>query len=169
VRTNFGHQFHTPKQEQVSISTCVRKILICELVLKEYIHNRCSKCLPCDTMYTSTRLIMDRHIRAKMSRQLRIVWQTSAIRWWSASSLSTGAAFWCPHRQKSRIEIWRGAWRPCSGTWTCPSVMTGVTENISYSTAQMCRSTIMHVPHWCSAASGTASSSYDRSRKRKSR
>jgi hypothetical protein len=28
-----------------------------------------------------------------------------------------------------------------------PSVMTGVIENISHSTAKMCRSTIMHVPY----------------------
>jgi hypothetical protein len=41
-----------------------------------------------------------------------------------------------------RIQIWRGAWRPCSGSCsTYPSVMTGVTENISHSTAKMCRST----------------------------
>jgi hypothetical protein len=34
-----------------------------------------------------------------------------------------------------RIQIWRGAWRPCSGSSsTYPSVMTGVTENISHST-----------------------------------
>jgi hypothetical protein len=53
-------------------------------------------------MHTSTRHIMDRRIRSKMSRRLRIVWQASIVRWWSACSLSTGAAFWCPHRYKSR-------------------------------------------------------------------
>jgi hypothetical protein len=33
---NFGHEFHIPKQEKISISTCVRKHLICELQLKEH-------------------------------------------------------------------------------------------------------------------------------------
>jgi hypothetical protein len=36
VGTNFGQHFHTPKQERMSTSTCIRKHLICELQLKEY-------------------------------------------------------------------------------------------------------------------------------------
>jgi hypothetical protein len=36
VRTNSGHECHIPKQEKISISTCVRKHLICELQLKEH-------------------------------------------------------------------------------------------------------------------------------------
>jgi hypothetical protein len=35
VRTNFGHEFHMPEQEKMSISTCARKHVICELPLKE--------------------------------------------------------------------------------------------------------------------------------------
>jgi hypothetical protein len=31
VRTNFGHVLHIPKQETMSISTCARKHLTCEL------------------------------------------------------------------------------------------------------------------------------------------
>jgi hypothetical protein len=54
----------------------------------------------------------------------------------------------CPHRQKSRGFKSLGAWRSCSGSSsTYPSVMIGVIENISHSTAKMCRSTIMHVLH----------------------
>jgi hypothetical protein len=37
VQTNFGHEFHIPKQEKMFISACVWKHLICELSLKEYI------------------------------------------------------------------------------------------------------------------------------------
>jgi hypothetical protein len=44
LRTHFGHEFHIPKQEKISISTCVRKHLISEFWLKEYI---CSKCWDC--------------------------------------------------------------------------------------------------------------------------
>jgi hypothetical protein len=44
-----------------------------------------------------------------------------------------------------RIQIWR-AWRPYSeSSSTYQSVMIDVIENISHSTAKMCRSTIMHV------------------------
>jgi hypothetical protein len=46
-----------------------------------------------------------------------------------------------------RIQV-RRAWRPCSGSSsTYLSVMIGVIENISRSTAEMCRSTIMHVQY----------------------
>jgi hypothetical protein len=38
------------------------------------------KCPPWDPMHASTRLIMDRRIRAKMLGQLRIVWQASTMR-----------------------------------------------------------------------------------------
>jgi hypothetical protein len=49
-----------------------------------------------------------------------------------------------------RVQIWR-AWRPCSGSFsTYPSVTISVIENISHSTAKMCRSTTMHVPRSCS-------------------
>jgi hypothetical protein len=97
-------------------------------------------------MHSLTRLIMDRHIHSKMSGQLRIVWQASTVR--CASSLSTGAAytgvFRCPHR----IQIWRGAWRSCSGSSsTYPSVMIGVTENIFHSVAKMCKSTTTHAQY----------------------
>jgi hypothetical protein len=45
-----------------------------------------------------------------------------------------------------KIQIWRGARRPCNGSSsTYPSVMIAVTENISHSAADMCRSTVMHV------------------------
>jgi hypothetical protein len=40
-----------------------------------------------------------------------------------------------PTGRIQKIQIWRGAWRPCSGSFcTSPSVMTAVTENISHST-----------------------------------
>jgi hypothetical protein len=93
---------HNKSRKKMSILTCVRKHLISELSLRGCIYNNCSKCPPWDSMRTSTRLIMDSRIHAKMSRQLRIVWQASIVRWWSACSLSTGAAFRCPHRYKSR-------------------------------------------------------------------
>jgi hypothetical protein len=49
-----------------------------------------------------------------------------------------------PQVKIQRIQIWR-VWRPCSGSSsTYPSVMIGVTKNISHSTAKMCSSTIMH-------------------------
>jgi hypothetical protein len=57
----------------------------------------------------------------------------------TAFSLSTVTAyikvFRCRYRQKSnRIQIWRGAWKPYSGSFcTYPSVMSGVTVNISHS------------------------------------
>jgi hypothetical protein len=31
LRTYFGHGFHIPKQEKMSILTCVRKHIICKL------------------------------------------------------------------------------------------------------------------------------------------
>jgi hypothetical protein len=40
-----------------------------------------------------TRLIMDRHIRAKISGQLLILWLASTVRWWGFSSLPKGAAY----------------------------------------------------------------------------
>jgi hypothetical protein len=36
VQTNFEHEFQIPKQEKMSISTCVQKHLTCELLPKEY-------------------------------------------------------------------------------------------------------------------------------------
>jgi hypothetical protein len=74
----------------------------------------------------------------------RYRWQASTMRWWSASSLSKGAAYTKHFRRAQRIQIWR-AWRPCSGSSsTNLSVMINVTENTSHSTAKMCRSTIIH-------------------------
>jgi hypothetical protein len=70
-----------------------------------------------------------------------------------------------PEVKIQRIQIWRGAWRPCSGSSsTCPSGMTAVTENISHSTEHH---------HACAAfvlltASGTSSSGFARSCKRES-
>jgi hypothetical protein len=50
----------------------------------------------------------------------------------------------CPQVKIQRIQIWRWAWRPCSGcSCTYPSVMIGVAENISHSTTKICRSTVM--------------------------
>jgi hypothetical protein len=56
------------------------------------IYNKCKKIPPWDKMHTSILFSVDRHIRWKMSGWLRIVWQASTVRWWSAPSLSTGAA-----------------------------------------------------------------------------
>jgi hypothetical protein len=36
VRKNFGHEFHIPKQEKISIWTCIPKHLVSELKLNEY-------------------------------------------------------------------------------------------------------------------------------------
>jgi hypothetical protein len=73
-----------------------------------------------------------------------------------------------PQTRIQGIPIWRGSWSPCRGSSsTCPSVMIRVTEKISHSTAKICRSIIMHVPHSCSTR-GTSSSSFGRSCKRKS-
>jgi hypothetical protein len=86
-----------------------------------------------------------------MPGQLRIVWQASTMRCWSASSLSTGAAYTRVFRCLRRFQIWRGAWSPCSGSSsTYQLVMIGITNNTSQSTAKICRSTITHVPHSCS-------------------
>jgi hypothetical protein len=54
-----------------------------------------------------------------------------------------------PQLKMQRIQNWR-AWRSRNGpSSTCPSVMIGVTENISHSTAKMCQNTIMHVQYYC--------------------
>jgi hypothetical protein len=74
----------------MSISTCIRRHLPCELYLKEYINNKGSKCPPRDSMHASTLHIMHRRIRSKMPGWLQAVWQASTMRW-SASSLSTGS------------------------------------------------------------------------------
>jgi hypothetical protein len=66
MRENFGHEFHIPKQEKISISRCVRKHLMSELYLEENINNKRSKCPPWDSKHTSTRLIADHHIHSKM-------------------------------------------------------------------------------------------------------
>jgi hypothetical protein len=106
VRINFGHEFHIQKHEKKSVSTNIRKYLICELYLSAYIYNKCSKCAPCDSMQASTRPIMDRRIRSEMPGQLLIIWQASIMRWWSASSLSTGAAYTrvvrCPYSKNAK-------------------------------------------------------------------
>jgi hypothetical protein len=39
LQNNFGHRFHIPKREKMSISTCVQKRLIGELQLTEYCHD----------------------------------------------------------------------------------------------------------------------------------
>jgi hypothetical protein len=44
TRTKFGHGFTHQNKTKVSISTCVRKYLTCELQRKEYIRNKCSNC-----------------------------------------------------------------------------------------------------------------------------
>jgi hypothetical protein len=52
-----------------------------------------------------------------------------------------------PQVKIHRIQVKR-VWRPRSGSsCTCPSVMIGHLAH----TAKMCRSTVMHVPHSCSA------------------
>jgi hypothetical protein len=109
-----------------------------------------------------------------MPECFRIVWQASTMRWWSASSLSTGAAYTrvlcVPTGKIQRIPFWR-VWRPFS--WspsTYPSVTIGVTENISHSTTKMCRNTITRVSRSCSDCQWyTSSSSFGWSCKRKSR
>jgi hypothetical protein len=50
----------------------VWKRLICELLLKHQIYDKCSKC-PWDSMHVSTRLIMDRRICSKLPVQLQVV------------------------------------------------------------------------------------------------
>jgi hypothetical protein len=40
VRTNFGHEFHIPKQDKLFISACDWKHLICELLIAERILRR---------------------------------------------------------------------------------------------------------------------------------
>jgi hypothetical protein len=105
VRTKFGYEYHIPKQERISISTCSRKQLISELELKGYIYNKCSQnvfydnqCMPGHFSTLTASCIQN--------CQLQTVWQTSTIRWWSVSLLLTGAAytrvFRCPHRYKSK-------------------------------------------------------------------
>jgi hypothetical protein len=91
---------HTKTRKKIYSSKSVRKHLICELWLKVYIYNECSKCPPWGSTHTSTRFIMDRHIRSKMPGQLRIVWQASTGRF--ASSLSTGSAYTTVYRFPSR-------------------------------------------------------------------
>jgi hypothetical protein len=55
-----------------------------------------------------------------------------------------------PQTKIQVIQIWQ-AWRLCNGpSSTYPSVRIGVTDNISHSTARMCRSTITNVRHSCS-------------------
>jgi hypothetical protein len=67
------------------------------------------------------------------------------------------------------IQTWR-AWRPCSrSSSTYPSVMRGVTENISHSAALMCRSTTCMYHIRALTASDTSSSSFGRSGNMKSR
>jgi hypothetical protein len=67
------------------------------------------------------------------------------------------------------IQTWR-AWRSCSGSSsTYPSVVRGVTENISHSAALMCRSTTCMYHIRALTASDTSSSSFGSSCKRKSR
>jgi hypothetical protein len=84
-------------------------------------------------------------------------------------SLSTGAAyirvFFLVSSQVKiqRIQIWRGAWRPCSGSsCTYPAVITGVIENISHSTAK-CVGTPSHMYHiHALTPAGTSASRFTR-------
>jgi hypothetical protein len=69
-------------------------------------------------MHSSTRLIMDRRIRSEMPGKLGIAWQASTMWWWSASSLSSGAAY---------TRVLR-----CVQGQKYPSVMIAVFENISH-------------------------------------
>jgi hypothetical protein len=45
----------------------VRKHLICELYLKEYIYDKCSLCPPWDSVHALTRLILDRRIHLQIT------------------------------------------------------------------------------------------------------
>jgi hypothetical protein len=65
VQTNFVHDFHIPKQEKLPMSTWVPKHSICELQLKEYVLNKCSKYPPWDSTHASTGFIIARRLRSK--------------------------------------------------------------------------------------------------------
>lgn len=99
--TQFVYEFNIPTQEEMPTSTCfLRTFKLC-LYLKEYSNEKCSKIPSWNSMHASTRLIVDRRVRSKVQGQWRVVWQTSTMRWWNSSSMSTGAAytrdFRCPH------------------------------------------------------------------------
>jgi hypothetical protein len=53
------------------------------------------------SMHARTRLITDSRTLSNVLRRLRMVWQTSNVRWWSVYSFSIGAEyttlFKCPH------------------------------------------------------------------------
>jgi hypothetical protein len=69
VWKNLGHKFHILKQtNKKSVSTYIQKHLICELQIKEYNYNKCSKCPLLDSVHTWTYLTMDCRIYSKMSR-----------------------------------------------------------------------------------------------------
>jgi hypothetical protein len=89
-------------------------------------YTRVFRCPPWDSMHVSTRPIRDRHIRAKMPGQLRIVWQAS-----------TGAAytrvFRCPHKGFES-----------GGERGDHAVGPPLPIHRSWYTAKMCRSTIVH-------------------------
>jgi hypothetical protein len=53
LSTNFGQEFHIQKEENISLSTSIRKRSMCGVQLKVYVHNTCPKRLPCDSMHAS--------------------------------------------------------------------------------------------------------------------
>jgi hypothetical protein len=81
-----------------------------------------------------------------MEGQLWLVWQASTLRRCSASPLSTGAAYTQGVQVSLRLNIQRSevrwTWRPCTkSSSTYPS---GMKRCQWHSTAEVCRSTIMH-------------------------
>jgi hypothetical protein len=139
----------------MSISICVRKHFVCELWLKNYIYNnrKCSKCPPWNSTHASTRLVMVCHINSKIPAKMRIVWQASTMRWWSASSLSSEAA--C-HKVlgaptgKSPKDSNLASLEAVQWVLLYLSVsLTGVIDNMSHSTAETCLRIVMNIPHSC--------------------
>jgi hypothetical protein len=146
VRTNFRYEFSIQTQHKHVHIDILRKI-IRESCLNEYIFaNKCSKCPPWNWMHASTHHLVH-NICSKTPGQLRLVWHASTVRW-SVTWFSVTDAY---IRVLGVPAGPRVTWGSCNGTSsTYPSVMIGVTENISYSTAKTSRSTTMNVPYSCS-------------------
>jgi hypothetical protein len=146
---------------------CVRKPLTCELWLKEYIYDKFSKCSARDLMNASTCLIMDRRIRSKMPGQCGCSGRHQVPL--SCQKELHTRAFKFSRRYKSRgfksgergghavgppLHIHR--------SWYV-LLRTSRTKRLKYAGAPSCMYCISAL-----TASGTASSSFGRSCKRKS-
>jgi hypothetical protein len=122
----------------VSILTNVRKYLICELELKNYIYNKCSRLN--SSHHGSPNLFEDTWVLADSLRDIHNAMMKCLFVFNSS----------CIHKGFFGVPIGKCSEDSSLGSVEAMHLFIGVIGNISHRTAKMFRSTIMHVTHSCS-------------------